>query len=777
MNLKYTLGFLAALAGSSITTNAQSIDFENGGYASLGVYDTWESSPFRTGALNGNIKVVDNHLADPSTNNSSKILGIQRSVYGSNTFGARINLNEPLETTPTLKYVHVLMHKPVEGRVMLIGLGKRTDRPEQSAEVEQFWSYPTYTVPAGEWADAVFPVKTNGGVEIHSLVVVPHCEAPHTIDGDFVAYIDDIVVNDNSRPRIGSDKYPINYDKSTMLGRSDRYVTSLTFTSSSDGAQQVNITNPSNLYKEAFDVPVKAKAGATVNTAVAYAGFWMHSYLYLDKENDGDFSYGISDNITLDPNTDLISFSLYTDGSSTTGKNSSGQSISSSNNGFDNRWTPPAFTVPTGLPNGIYRMRYKLDWNNIDAGGDVKSFISNGGTIIDMLLNVHGDDVTVRQDNRNGEITLEDGTLINALTVPFGEPLTIKMNPAPGFTYLGVRIRHGYNLTGDSLINGNPQYRDDVIGYENFDSEDTYTIPGELIDGDVLIEGLFAENGTRPEMHTITYNIMYDGKKIDTQKFTAKQGDSYPEPNAIETEVSPEFYTIEGVPEDNVGDSDETIDITIENNFPFEVSRGFNDDVHWYNLSITANRNYLSHSASSSYIGIGTTTTTTPAASDHSAQWAFVGNLFDGFKIINRLVGEGYILSSSTNTSSNTGGSTYPIMTAEPVPASNNTHWIPTASNVLTGHNGFFLHQLGLPNNRMNSRDSRLAFWTGGADAGSTFLATHVESLSGIENVTIDFNAPMDYYNLQGIKVPAENLTPGIYIVRQGSASAKVMIR
>lgn len=131
MNLKYTLGFLAALAGSSITTNAQSIDFENGGYASLGVYDTWESSPFRTGALNGNIKVVDNHLADPSTNNSSKILGIQRSVYGSNTFGARINLNEPLETTPTLKYVHVLMHKPVEGRVMLIGLGKRTDRPEQ----------------------------------------------------------------------------------------------------------------------------------------------------------------------------------------------------------------------------------------------------------------------------------------------------------------------------------------------------------------------------------------------------------------------------------------------------------------------------------------------------------------------------------------------------------------------------------------------------------------------------------------------------------------------
>ena len=776
MNFKKHIGLWAALAGTSLAANAQTIGFETDDYAALGVYDTWESSPFRTGALQGNVKVLDNHLSNAETNASAKILGVQRSIYGSNTFGARIDLKTPFETTPTYSYVHVLMHKPVEGRVMLIGLGKRTDRPEQSAEVEQFWVYPLYAVPAGEWSDAVFPVKTNGGVEIHSLVVVPHCEAPHELHGDFVAYIDDIVVNDSNRPRIGGDKYPINYDKASALGRTDRNVTALTFNTSSDGSQRVSISKPGMMYKEQFGTPIKVKAGGTVSTEVTYAGFWMHSYLFLDKGNDGDFSTGVASGITLDPATDLVSFSLYTDGSSTSGKNSDGTTIYSSSNGFDGKWTPPVFTVPSDLANGIYRMRYKLDWNNIDPGGDLNDFVSNGGTIVDLLLNVHGDNVTVRQDNRNGEVTFADGTVINGNTVPFGQPITIKMNPSNGFTYSGVRIRHGYNLTGDSLIQNNPQFRDDYVTFDKFGSDDTYTIPASIVDGDLLIEGLFVENGTRPENVTVTYNIEADGNIIATQRFTVLSGDPYPTPSAIETEVSAEFYTLAGVPEGTVGKEDEVITLTIENNLPFQVSSDFNN-VYWYNLTLTADRNYLTHSASMSYISTGATTVSTPSATDYNSQWAFVGNILSGFKIINRGAGEGYILSSSTNTASNTGGSTYPIMTAEPVAESNNTYWIPTVSTSISGQNGFYLHQLGIPTNRMNSRDNRLAYWTGGADAGSTFIATLVDSYSGIANVGIDFNSPVDYYNLQGVKVAPENITPGIYIVRQGNTVGKILVK
>lgn len=43
------------------TTNG--VDFETAdSYKAIGVYDTWENSPFRTGQLQGNVQVVNNHL-------------------------------------------------------------------------------------------------------------------------------------------------------------------------------------------------------------------------------------------------------------------------------------------------------------------------------------------------------------------------------------------------------------------------------------------------------------------------------------------------------------------------------------------------------------------------------------------------------------------------------------------------------------------------------------------------------------------------------------------
>ena len=47
----------------------------------------------------------------------------------------------------------------------------------------------------------------------------------------------------------------------------------------------------------------------------------------------------------------------------------------------------------------------------------------------------------------------------------------------------------------------------------------------------------------------------------------------------------------------------------------------------------------------------------------------------------------------------------------------------------------------------------------------------------GIEGITADENdGPVEYFNLQGVRVNAENLTPGFYIVRQGSKVSKVYI-
>ena len=188
-----------------LSITAQTIDFESHtGYKSVGVYDTWEKSPFRTGELKGNAQVVDNFLKDG--NASSKILGIQRSRFGSNTFGVRIDLDKTFEISPDTQYVHVKIHKPFAGKVMLIGLGKRTERTEQSPETEQFWVYSDNEIVPDKWNDAVFAVRGNSGVEIHSLVLVPDCASPHNLIADFAAYIDDIEISKDAAPRINLGK-------------------------------------------------------------------------------------------------------------------------------------------------------------------------------------------------------------------------------------------------------------------------------------------------------------------------------------------------------------------------------------------------------------------------------------------------------------------------------------------------------------------------------------------------------------------------------------------
>ena len=98
------------------TTEEVRIDFENQNYKSLGVYDTWHKSPFRSqnkqaAALEGNVQVVSNidknydKILKATPNASNNVLGFQRSRFGSNTFGARIDLKQPFALTKETKYV------------------------------------------------------------------------------------------------------------------------------------------------------------------------------------------------------------------------------------------------------------------------------------------------------------------------------------------------------------------------------------------------------------------------------------------------------------------------------------------------------------------------------------------------------------------------------------------------------------------------------------------------------------------------------------------------
>jgi len=298
---------MAALA-AQLPASAQTIDFETGeGFSRLGVYDTWEQSPFRTGAIlspERYVGVTDN--PDKSVNEdlgiqpnpSEKVLAVQRSRFGSNTFGARIDLADPLHMTTATRYVHVMVLKPQgeTANIMVIGLGKRRDWKEQSPETEQFWEASSSTLNDGSWTDLVFPISTNEYVDIHSLVFVPDLASPHLRTSDFVAYFDEIEINDNPRTRIASTFYPVNFDADQKPTRTDRALNSAAFTIAGEEAQNVNVDKTKVYSNQTETASITARPGSSVSIKMSYTGNWMSGYAYVDWDNDGQFKPVIEEN-------------------------------------------------------------------------------------------------------------------------------------------------------------------------------------------------------------------------------------------------------------------------------------------------------------------------------------------------------------------------------------------------------------------------------------------------------------------------------------------------
>ena len=502
MNNKRYIGLAALLLslGAAAQTNKTLCDFEaEDSYQSVGVYDTWAESPFRTNVLKGNAAVVANHLNEEDAvlgyapNTSSYILGVQRSRFGSNTFGALVGLKTPFALTKTQQYVHVMIYTPKETSVMLIGLGNRDDRPQQSPLTEQFWSSSTSKVSAGRWSDAVFPISGANGITIRNLLVVVDRNSTHNMTEDYAAYIDNIVLSDQKTPFFSATPYPINYDEATTLSRSDRYTTYVSLTSG-DGAQTASVDQQTSkkLYIKRLDNCFLAQPGETVTPKIGYNGSWMAGYAYIDKGNDGNFDVTYTDDGITDQG-DLMSYSLFKNYTST------GTYVSGSPDS-----NPPAFTIPADLAPGIYRMRYKVDWDNVDPGGNPgpsNKITDNGGVIVDTRINVHGTTVSLSctadglGGGLNGDILLADGTPVSGQTAPFGEALTVKAAPASGYQLSHVLIRHGYNLEKDSMVCKNLQWQEVRVDASAF-TDNAYTIPASIVDGDLRFVPYFSSTAT-----------------------------------------------------------------------------------------------------------------------------------------------------------------------------------------------------------------------------------------------------------------------------------------
>ena len=180
--------------------------------------------------------------------------------------------------------------------------------------------------------------------------------------------------------------YYINFDKSTKNTHASRYSTSVSLQQVGKDKQTISFNSTKDGYEDLTASKFTVEAGSEVTPSIGYVGEWMHGYVYIDLDNNKQFSFNAeSDDQT---GTDVVSYSFYTTATgeaAANGKNSKGETVASNCN-----VNPlPSFTAPA-TP-GTYRIRFKVDWNNIDAGGGVavgQNICANGGGIWDATLEV-----------------------------------------------------------------------------------------------------------------------------------------------------------------------------------------------------------------------------------------------------------------------------------------------------------------------------------------------------------------------------------------------------
>ena len=181
------------------------------------------------------------------------------------------------------------------------------------------------------------------------------------------------------------EKYTVNFDKTAKHSRNDRILSGFSLQQTGKDKQTENVFASKAAYEDHTSKVFTVEAGSELTASFNYSGQWMNGYVYIDRDNDGEFSYNKGQ--WNQAGTDLVAYSFYTtlDTPKTNdsyGYNSTGASVSGDARSNVN---PPAFTAPTEP--GTYRIRFKVDWNCIFPGGS-NDILSDGGGVWDATLEV-----------------------------------------------------------------------------------------------------------------------------------------------------------------------------------------------------------------------------------------------------------------------------------------------------------------------------------------------------------------------------------------------------
>ena len=155
---------------------------------------------------------------------------------------------------------------------------------------------------------------------------------------------------------------------------------------------------------------------------------------------------------------------------------------------------------------------------------------------------------------------------------------------------------------------------------------------------------------------------------------------------------------------------------------PFETTTieggQFAAGTRWYTLQISTNGFHISNPGNDGAIQLVRTTTEL----DDNDLWCFVGTPETGYRIYNKAAGTAKVLTApKTMTGQAGGGSLVTLRDTTGVTAGYDVDWkFEKSTNLGADKPAVYMYPSGQPSHKVNNRDSRFSFWTGGQDHGSS---------------------------------------------------------
>ncbi len=156
----------------------------------------------------------------------------------------------------------------------------------------------------------------------------------------------------------------------------------------------------------------------------------------------------------------------------------------------------------------------------------------------------------------------------------------------------------------------------------------------------------------------------------------------------------------------------------------------FAPETNWYTIQIAEAGYHWTYVPGATKMSLSQTKTEFADAD----LWCFTGDEDKGFQIYNKAAGAGMMFAAPTTMTGTTGATAYAVV-KEPGATGYCYDWQFRETDVL-GEDipAFYVNELGATAKVLNNRDNTLAFWTGGADAGSAVQVIWAQQ-------TVDFDA------------------------------------